>query len=144
MNHLLLDKAYQHCLTHGYRFTEPRERVLKILINESKPLGAYDILQRLSTEVDNPKAPTVYRAIQFWHQEGFIHCIDSIKSYVACLHGHHHGVTQFLICHQCDSVKELACMIDLSSIIEAAQSIQFTMSNSTLEVKGLCVRCQNK
>lgn len=141
MTHSLLDKAYRHCINHGYRFTEPRERVLKILVDENKPLGAYDILQRLSAEVENPKAPTVYRAIQFWHQEGFVHCIDSLKSYVACLHGHHVGQAQFLICSQCDFVKELEGMIDLTEVTESAKTIQFAVSNCTLEVKGLCAEC---
>lgn len=141
MNHNLLDRAYKHCIDHGYRYTGPRERVLKILINEGKPLGAYEILQRLSLEIDNPKPPTVYRAIQFWHQEGFVHCIDSLKSYVACLHGHHVGQSQFLICNQCDFVKELECLVDFSFISEAAKAEQFSILNYTVEIKGLCIKC---
>jgi Fur family transcriptional regulator, zinc uptake regulator len=142
MNCNLLDKAYKHCINHGYRFTEPRERVLKILVDERKPLGAYDILQRLSMEVENPKPPTVYRAIQFWHQEGFIHCIDSLKSYVACLHGHHVGQAQFFICNQCDFVKELECSVDFTPVIESANAIEFSIINYTLEIKGVCAACK--
>lgn len=144
MNHPLLDKAYQHCLTYGYRFTEPRERVLRILIEEQRPLGAYDILQRLSAEVENPKAQTVYRAIQFWHQEGFIHCIDSLKAYVVCLHGHHIGQAQFLICNQCDFVKELEGVMDFAPATQSARSINFSVSHYTLEVKGLCSQCNRR
>lgn len=143
MNNNLLDKAYKYCVEQGHRFTEPRERVLKILIDAKAPLGAYDILQKLATEMDNPKPPTVYRAIQFWHQEGFIHCIDSLKSYVACLHGHHVGQAQFLICNQCSFVKELELAVDFSSVSKAANAIQFSIINCTMEVKGLCVDCRN-
>ncbi len=139
--HHLLNKAYEHCKNQGYRYTEPRERVLKILLTEKKPLGAYDILQRLSREIENPKPPTVYRAIQFWHQEGFIHCIDSLKSYVACSHGHHVDQIQFLICSKCDFVKELECLVDVSSISTAAHMIDFSIQNCTLEFKGLCTNC---
>ncbi|MFA6302606.1 MAG: Fur family transcriptional regulator [Legionella sp.] len=141
MKNNLLDKAQKHCINHGYRFTSPRERVLKILLEEKKPLGAYDILQRLSKEVESPNAPTVYRAIQFWHQEGFIHCIDSLKSYVACSGGHHIGQAQFLICNQCDLVKELKTVIDFSPITELAKSIHFSIKNFTVEIKGLCEHC---
>lgn len=144
MTQNLLDSAYTHCMKHGYRFTEPRERVLKILIAERKPLGAYDILKKLSVEGNNPKPPTVYRAIQFWHQEGFIHCIDSLKSYVACLHGHHVGQAQFLICNQCDFVRELECPVDFSSIMGSANAIGFSIVNYTIEVKGLCSSCKIK
>ena len=141
MTQTLLDKAYKHCIRHGFRFTNPRERVLKILADEAKPLGAYDILQKLSNEIDRPNPPTVYRAIQFWHQEGFIHCIDSLKSYVACSNGHHIGQTHFLICNQCDFVKELDSIIDFTPVTNSAKSIQFSIINCTVEIKGLCANC---
>lgn len=141
MTRTFLDKAYQHCISHGYRFTGPRERVLKILAEENRPLGAYDILKKLSNEIDRPNPPTVYRAIQFWHQEGFIHCIDSLKSYVACSSGHHIGQTQFLICNQCDFVKELDSLIDFTPVTNSAKSIHFSIINCTIEIKGLCTNC---
>lgn len=137
----LLDKAYEHCVKHGHRFTGPRERVLKILLEEQKPLGAYDILQRLSNEIEKTNPPTVYRAIQFWHQEGFIHCIDSLKSYVVCSGAHHIGQAHFLICNQCDFVKELDCLVDFTPVSNCAKSIRFSISNCTVEVKGLCSNC---
>jgi Fur family zinc uptake transcriptional regulator len=141
----LLDKAYQHCIKKGYRYTAPRAHVLKILINEGKPLGAYDILERLSQEImKKPNPPTVYRAIQFWHEEGFIHCIDSLKSYIACCHGHHIGQTHFLICQDCHFVKEVETMIDITPLKQAALPIQFSIKNCTVEIKGLCFNCHPK
>lgn len=137
----LLDKAYNYCISNGYRYTEPRERVLKILINENRPLGAYEILEKLSLEVDNPKPQTVYRAIQFWYEEGFIHCIDSLKSYVACLHGHHVGQTLFLVCNHCDFVKELDSITDITSAYAIANKIDFSITNITIEIKGRCKQC---
>lgn len=142
MTHSVLDKAYKHCMNHGYRFTDPRKLVLNILLNENKPLGAYDILQKLSTLIEKPKPPTVYRAIQFWHQEGFIHCIDSLKSYVACSNEHHIGQTQFLVCTQCNYAKELDCDIDFFPISKLAKKESFSISNYTLEIKGLCMNCR--
>ena len=141
MKHNLLDKAYEHCINNGHRFTGPRERVLKILLDEKKPLGAYDILQKLSQQIESPKPPTVYRAIQFWHQEGFIHCIDSLKSYVACSGTHHIGQAHFLICNQCDFVRELDSVVDFTPVTESAKSIEFSITKCTVEVKGLCANC---
>lgn len=141
MTHTLLDKAYKHCISHGHRFTSPRARVLTILAEENKPMGAYDILQKLSSETNKPNPPTVYRAIQFWHQEGFVHCIDSLKSYVACSNDHHIGQTKFLICNQCDFVKELDSIIDFTPVSKSAKSINFSISNCTIEIKGLCADC---
>ena len=139
----LLNKAYKHCVNNGHRFTAPRERVLRILLDESKPMGAYDILQRLSNEMGKHNPPTIYRAIQFWHQEGFIHCIDSLKSYVACSHGKHIGQSKFLICNQCDFVKELDDIVDFTPVTKSATTIQFEIINYTAEIKGLCVNCKS-
>ncbi|HRE31321.1 MAG TPA: Fur family transcriptional regulator [Candidatus Berkiella sp.] len=141
MTQSILKKAYKHCLNHGFRFTNPRELVLKILVNEQKPLGAYEILQKLSNQINNPHPQTVYRAIQFWHQEGFIHCIDSLKSYVACANEHHIGHTQFLVCTECNYAKELDCVINFSPISKLAKNNKFSIRNYTLEIKGLCDNC---
>lgn len=141
MTQTVIEKAHEHCIKHGYRFTNPRELVLKILADESKPLGAYEILQKLSDQIHKPNPPTVYRAIQFWLQEGFIHCIDSLKSYVACSSGCHIGQTQFLICSQCDFVKELDCIIDFKPVETSAKLDQFVIKNYTVEIKGLCKNC---
>ncbi len=138
----LLDKAQNYCVENGHRYTEPRARVLKILLSEAKPLGAYEVLKKLSKEISNPKPPTVYRAIQFWYNQGFIHCIDSLKSYVACLHGHHVGQTQFLVCNQCDFVKELESQMDFTPTTKSADLIQFAITNCTVELKGLCANCR--
>jgi Fur family zinc uptake transcriptional regulator len=141
MNEQLIEKANQHCKKYGLRYTEPRQKVLEILVKTGRPLGAYEILQALGEIIDNPKPPTVYRAIQFWQKEGFIHCIDSLKAYVACLHGHHIGQAQFLICDTCDYAQELECKVDFSPISVAAKSLEFSISNYTLEIKGRCVQC---
>lgn len=142
MTQTLLNKAYQHCMQNNHRFTDPRRDVLKILAEEAKPLGAYEILQKLSSDNNKPNPPTVYRAIQFWHQEGFIHCIDSLKSYVICSHGHHIGQTQFFICSQCDFVQEVDSAVELVSVKKAAKSIRFSITSCTTEIKGLCAACQ--
>lgn len=141
MTQSILKKAHKHCVNHGLRFTNPRELVLKILVNEGKPLGAYEILQKLSNQIDKPHPPTVYRAIQFWHQEGFIHCIDSLKSYVVCTNEHHIGHTQFLVCTACNYAKELDCAINFSPIPKIAKNNKFSIRNYTLEIKGLCNNC---
>jgi len=143
MTQTILDKAYQHCIINGHRFTDPRADVLRILAEEAKPLGAYEILQRLSGDHNKPNPPTVYRAIQFWHQEGFVHCIDSLKAYVICSNGHHIGQTQFLICSQCDFVQELDSHIELAPVKRAAKSIRFSITNVTIEIKGLCAHCNS-
>ncbi|MGB4058039.1 MAG: hypothetical protein WBK77_08155 [Alphaproteobacteria bacterium] len=68
-----------------------------------KPLGAYEIPERLGKKIKNPKPPTVYRAIEFWAEHGFIHRVESLNAYVACEAGHQHKSAQFMVCNDCGS-----------------------------------------
>ena len=60
----IIQTAHQYCEAHGYRYTDPRRHVLDILASSQKPMGAYDILEKLGQYIDNPKPPTAYRAIE--------------------------------------------------------------------------------
>ena len=142
MNNQILERAYRHCINNGYRFTLPRQHVLKILLDHAKPMGAYDILQKFPSTLGKQNPPTVYRAIKFWYQEGFIHCIDSLKAYIACCHGNHVGQSTFLICAQCEYVKEFDNCIDFSLVKNSADQISFQIKSYTVEVRGICKSCQ--
>ena len=85
-----LKQVESYCEEHKHRLTQPRVEVLKIISSSKKPLGAYEILDRLDGVMKNPKPPTVYRAIEFWQQIGFIHRIESLNAYDACEAGHQH------------------------------------------------------
>ena len=137
----LLDKASEYCKTHKLRLTDPRLEVLKIIASASKPIGAYDILEKLGKTLDNPKPPTVYRAIEFWQEHHFIHRIESLNSYVSCTAGHQHKGSQFMICNDCGDVAE-------AHLCELPKSLQETTDKSTFkperwnfEIHGLCGKC---
>ncbi|MCC5793016.1 MAG: transcriptional repressor [Legionellaceae bacterium] len=144
MEKSMIDKAAQFCKENGYRYTEPRERVLKILLAKKKPLGAYDILAELAKEMDNPKPPTIYRAIQFWQEHGFIHCIESLKSYVACSCHHQDDGAQFLICQKCGEIKELESHSNKPLLLAQVNQYGFNLDNWTTEIKGECHNCSQK
>lgn len=138
---ILIEKAEAHCEQNGLRLTDPRRQVLRILMEAQKPLGAYDILKQLAQHAKTPKPPTVYRAIQFWCEEGFIHCIDSLKAYVACPHGHHIGEAQFFICKDCGDVSEDTGVIDRQALEVSAKKRDFIIKTCTTEIKGICAGC---
>ena len=70
--------------------------------------------------------------------------VRSLNAFVGCAHaGEHHRGT-FLICRQCGTVLELA-MPELNQAIEsAARAEAFLPDDVTLEVAGLCPRCQGE
>jgi Fur family zinc uptake transcriptional regulator len=140
----IIQQAAVFCKEQGHRYTEPRAHVLKILSAAGVPLGAYDILKELSKKLPSPKPPTVYRAIQFWQTHGFIHCIESQKTYVACSGNHSHTGTQFLVCEHCGDTKELSFPEDSSIFLRQAKRHEFTLSFWTTELRGTCKKCRKK
>ena len=137
----LLKAARAYCEMNKHRLTEPRLAVLKIISASAKPLGAYEILEKLGKTIQNPKPPTAYRAIEFWKEHGFIHRIESLNAYIACEAGHQHKGSQFMICDDCGTVTE-AHLCDLPKPLkETTTKNTFTPSRWNLEIHGLCGKC---
>jgi Fur family zinc uptake transcriptional regulator len=91
---------------------------------------------------DGTKPPTVYRALEFWEQEGFIHRIGSLNVYTLCHAGHRHDGGQFLICDSCGDVTE-AHICDMPPGFKAEAKAQgFHLDGWFLELHGLCKKCQ--
>lgn len=134
----LLQDAKKYCEAHGLRLTEPRLNVFEIILNAGKPVGAYDVIDAMPK---GTKPPTVYRALEFWEQEGFLHKISSLNLYAACQAGHRHHSAQFLICDNCGDITE-AHLCDMPSEIEkVAKTNKFKTRQWVLELRGLCGKC---
>ncbi len=135
--------AQQQCAANGVRLTPLRERVLELVWQNHKPLGAYDILARLSQEDGRKSAPpTVYRALEFLLEQGLVHRIASLNAYIGCpFPGQpHHGY--FLICELCLVAIELEGELLQSHINTLATDNGFKLRHTILEVSGLCPTCQ--
>ena len=95
-----------HCRAKGLQFTPVRRRVLEILLQEHRALGAYEILDRLRTEGLGSQPPVAYRALDFLVKNGFAHKIERLNAFIACTHPGEHHAPFFLICRSCDAVAE--------------------------------------
>lgn len=137
-----LERADAHCRRGGQRLTPLRRRVLELVWASHEPVKAYDLLARLRE--DNPRAapPTVYRALEFLLQEGFIHRVATLNAFVGCGEpGEAHG-GQFLICTGCGAAAEMDDP-QLSALLnERARGLGFRVDHTTLEMSGLCATCQ--
>ena len=141
MNASALKQVKSYCEEQSLRLTKPRLEVFKILSSSQKPMGAYEILNKLGKVMENPKPPTVYRAIEFWQELGFVHRIESMNAYVACEAGHRHQGSQFMICDDCGNVTE-ARLSNLTNILEdSTTKTAFKPSHWNLEIHGLCGKC---
>ncbi|MNF39391.1 Zinc uptake regulation protein [compost metagenome] len=138
-----LAEAESICTRQGLRLTALRKRVLELVWQSHKPLGAYDILAVLS-EQDGRRAapPTVYRALDFLLENGLVHRIASLNAFVGCSHPTHIHQGQFLICRNCHAAIELEHAEISAAIVSGAQSVGFVVEGQTVEVLGLCAGCQ--
>ena len=139
-----LAEADSLCARQGVRLTALRKRVLELVWQSHRPLGAYDILAVLS-EQDGRRAapPTVYRALDFLLENGLVHRIASLNAFIGCNHPELPHQGQFLICRTCHTAIELEQAAVAAAIDEAARSVNFSVEAQTVEVVGLCATCRN-
>ena len=138
----LVKEVEDYCRQNHIRFTDQRRIVLEIIASSAKPLGAYDILERMAEKINNPKPTTVYRAIDFLIEHAFVHKIESLNVFVPCHAGHSHEGSQFMVCDDCGNVEEVhLCKLpdDLKSRID---NTGFKLSRWNTEIHGKCRSCQ--
>lgn len=132
----------QACRERGLRLTPLRREVLQLLARSDKPVKAYDLLDQLRDVHGNAAPPTVYRALDFLMENGFIHKLESINAYVSCHHPTQSHQVPFLICDVCDDAQEV-CDQHVAELIEAqAGTLGFRPQAQVLEVHGVCKRCR--
>jgi Fur family zinc uptake transcriptional regulator len=139
-----LAEADTLCERAGVRLTALRKRVLELVWQSHKPLGAYDILAELSSQDGRRAAPpTVYRALDFLLENGLVHRIASLNAFIGCNHPQHPHQGQFLICRNCHTAIELEQPSISEAIVLAAGKVQFQVEAQTVEVVGLCAPCRS-
>ncbi|HEX7340022.1 MAG TPA: transcriptional repressor [Rhodanobacteraceae bacterium] len=130
------------CAKRDLRLTPLRREVLCLVAQSLKPVKAYDLLDQLRESHGNAAPPTVYRALDFLLEQGFIHKLESINAYVSCHHPTVAHQVPFLICDVCDSAFEV-CDEHVAELIEAqAEQLGFRPQAQTLEVHGICKACR--
>jgi len=132
------------CAEQGGRLTPQRQHVLELVWQEHKPVGAYELLERLREEGVKAAPPTVYRALEFLLAHGLIHRIESLNAYTGCNAPGtpHHG--QFLVCSQCQRVAELDEAAINDQLDESARRLGFAIERQTVEICGLCPSCRSR
>src|SRR5229473_2752870 len=131
------------CATRNERLTPTRRRVLEALTASHRPLGAYEIIDRLAERGPRPAPITVYRALDFLLAQGLVHRIESRNAFLACAHDHDAAaMVAFLICERCGSVGEIPALPVAQSLNAAARASGFAPKLSVVEITGTCAHCQ--
>ena len=138
-----LRAAEKLCERRGVRLTALRRRVLELVWSSHAPVGAYEVLKRLSREHDGAAPPTVYRALEFLLQQGLVHRIESRNAFVGCADPAEMHTGQFLICRDCGAAAEMQDSRIATAISRGAAELGFAVERKTVEVQGVCPACQN-
>ena len=130
------------CAARAQRLTPMRRHVLEALLGSHRPLGAYEIIERLAGH-GRPAPITVYRALDFLRDNGLVHRIESRNAFIACVHTHAAGdLVVFLICERCGTVGEASSPDVAATLTSAARAAGFTPKSPVIEITGICTHCR--
>ena len=139
-----LAAAEARCASNGLRFTPVRRKVLEILLQEHRALGAYAILDRLREEGFGSQPPVAYRALDFLVLNGLAHKIEQLNAFIACVHPGETHTPAFMICRLCDTVAETHSFPARGALGDAARATGFRIERTILEAEGVCPACAEK
>jgi Fur family transcriptional regulator, zinc uptake regulator len=134
--------AEELCAARTQRLTPMRRNVLETLLASHKPLGAYEIMERLA-DGSRPAPITVYRALDFLRDNGLVHRIESRNAFVACVHNHAGSdPVVFLICERCGAVGEAAGGAAAEALKASCRAVGFAPKSPVIEIAGVCSHCR--
>jgi Fur family zinc uptake transcriptional regulator len=112
-------RAERLCRDRGLRFTAIRRRVLELVWDSHKPIGAYAILAILGED-------------------------SGLNAYIGCPDPASRHAGQFLICRSCRTVAELDDADIEEIVVLKAEELGFTAIRQMLEIEGLCKLCRTQ
>jgi Fur family transcriptional regulator, zinc uptake regulator len=133
--------AEETCRDRGLKLTPLRRRVLELVWQSHRPVGAYDLLERLSEDGKRAMPPTVYRALDFLVDAGLVHRLSTLNAFVGCCDPHHAHQGQFLICSRCRAVVELDSRAVARTLHRQAGELGFQLERQSVELTGVCPGC---
>lgn len=139
-----LAAAEARCATEGLRLTPVRRKVLEILLQEHRALGAYAILDLLREAGFGSQPPVAYRALEFLAGHGFVHRIERLNAFVACTYPEARHAPAFMICRLCESVAETLSTPSRGALGDAARAAGFVIERAVVEAEGVCPACAEK
>jgi Fur family zinc uptake transcriptional regulator len=134
--------AEELCTARAQRLTPMRRHVLEALLASHRPLGAYEIIERLA-DPGRPAPITVYRALDFLRDNGLVHRIESRNAFVACVHNHaDNDIVVFFLCERCGAVGEAPGGAVAETLKASARAVGFAPKSPVIEIAGICAHCR--
>lgn len=139
-----LARADAFAAEHGLMLTPLRRQVYALVAAAGRPIGAYDLLAELEPERGRVPPTTVYRALDFLVEHGFVHRIESRNGFVACCEIGKPHQSQFLICERCGDTVEIPGDELAERLSATPPAHGFEVHKQVVELSGLCGECKAK
>jgi len=126
------------------QLTKNQRVVLDALKADSKPLSAYEILDRDDVRTQGLKAAvTIYRALEKLTELGLVHRLETLNAYLPCCEmGVHDEPASFLICEKCKRTVEVPLGNCVTHLMETGKGAGFEIDGVRVEMTGLCPDCR--
>jgi Fur family zinc uptake transcriptional regulator len=136
-NEDLLRRAEDLCREKNLRLTPIRERVYRELVQSGGPVGAYDLVDRLSSDRKRLAPVTIYRALDFLRDAGLVHRLATKNSYVVS-HGEPEGTATkiMFVDSKTGETVEVHSSDVAEAIRKAAEQAGFKSALPFVEVEG--------
>ncbi len=128
----------------GLKVTLPRLKILEILEKSKEHhLSAEDIYRVLLESNDDIGLATVYRVLTQFEEAGLVvrHHFEGGQSVFEMDHGAHHD---HLVCVKCGHVEEFVDDVIEKRQEEIAKQAGYTITDHSLNIYGICGKCQKK
>ncbi|CAH0542914.1 zinc uptake transcriptional repressor Zur [Vibrio marisflavi] len=137
-----IQQVEEICANRGVRLTPQRRMVFQLICASKKASTAYELLEDLKKTEPQAKPPTVYRALDFLLEQGFIHRVESTNSFISCCIGNaHKHFSHLLICDVCGNVTEVQDDHLVSLLSKNAEQHGIHIANHVIESHGVCQTC---
>ena len=134
---MLLQRADDLCRANNLRLTPIRERVYRELVQSGGPVGAYDLVDRLSSDKKRLAPVTIYRALDFLRDAGLVHRLATQNSYIVS-HGQPevNAMKVMFVCTKTGQTVEVHSKEVAEAVRKAAEEAGFKNLSPFVEVEG--------
>ena len=137
------DKAILICMEKQETLTPNRLLILNILLENEKPISAYDINEIIKKRGKSLNISSVYRVIEFWVKLNVIHKISYLNKYMLCdnTDEKHTHITN--VCTSCMSVIETCNESMGLDLMKSSKKLGVVLSpDINIEIPIICQNCQ--
>jgi len=136
---IIIDDFKKILREKGFKCTPTRLSIIEIFLNNSKPISADFIFNKLKKKIDEA---TVYRSLSSFEKSGILRRVDLRKEAIhfELNNDHHHH----LVCVKCGIIEDFKENNEIEKILGriVEKSSRFKIINEhSLELFGVCSRC---